>query len=62
MLAHFLNNAGYVPYVVTRTRYEDYVIRFNGDYRVEVKLVDYLPSDVKYSLIAVKLRHGDDNQ
>ncbi|WP_446751624.1 ketopantoate reductase family protein [Vulcanisaeta sp. JCM 16161] len=54
LLAHFLNNAGYVPYVVTRTRYEDYVIRFNGDYRVEVKLVDYLPSDVKYSLIAVK--------
>ncbi len=55
LLAYFLNNAGYVPYVVTRTRYGRYLIKFGGgEYEVRVRLVDKLPSDVKYTLIAVK--------
>ncbi len=54
LLAHFLNNAGYVPYVVTRTRYGRYVIKFGEEREVRVRLIDKLPSDVKYTLIAVK--------
>ncbi|BDR93239.1 ketopantoate reductase family protein [Vulcanisaeta souniana] len=54
LLAHFLNNAGYVPYVVTRTHYGRYIIRFGEEHEVRVKLVDKLPSGVKYTLIAVK--------
>ncbi|WP_367834235.1 ketopantoate reductase family protein [Vulcanisaeta sp. JCM 16159] len=54
LLAHFLNNAGYVPYVVTRTRYSRYLIKFGGEHEIRVRLVDKLPSDVKYTLIAVK--------
>ena len=54
LLAYFLNNAGYVPYAVVRTRYERYVVRFGGEHVVRVRLVDRLPSDVRYALIAVK--------
>ena len=54
LLAYFLNNAGYVPYAVVRTRYGRYVVRFNGEHEIRVRLVDRLPSDVRYALIAVK--------
>ncbi|ABW02609.1 ketopantoate reductase family protein [Caldivirga maquilingensis] len=54
LLTYFLNRAGFTPYVITRTLYDRYIIRLNGDYDLSIKLVQELPSEVKYTLIAVK--------
>jgi len=54
LLAYFLNQAGYVPHVVTRSRRERYVLKWGGETHVlQVAVVDELPP-VDYTLVAVK--------
>jgi len=54
LLAYFLNQAGYVPHVVTRSRRERYVLKWGGEaYVLQVALGDKLPP-VDYTLVAVK--------
>ncbi|WP_292000541.1 ketopantoate reductase family protein [Caldivirga sp.] len=54
MLAYFLNKAGHIPYVLTKGR-EHCTVEFNGNkHQVKVKVVNYLPGNVKYTLVAVK--------
>ncbi|WP_069807795.1 ketopantoate reductase family protein [Vulcanisaeta thermophila] len=54
LLTYFLNRAGFAPYVITRTLHERYIVRFNGDHELSIKLVQEFPDEVRYSLIAVK--------
>lgn len=53
LLAYFLNQAGHVPYAVVR-KGGGRVLKWGGEQRVEVRLVETLPPDVKYALVAVK--------
>lgn len=54
LLAYFLNSAGYVPYAVVRSGGGGRTLRWGGEHAVRVRLVEALPPDVKYALVAVK--------
>jgi len=50
LIAHFLNNAGYTPLVITRTKYDE--VFFNEE-KIQVKYVNEL-NNIKYTFVTVK--------
>lgn len=50
LIAHFLNNAGYTPLVITRTKYDEV---FLNEQRVQIEYVNEL-KNIKYTFVTVK--------
>lgn len=50
LIAHFLNNAGYTPLVITRTKYDEV---FLNEQRVQIKYVNEL-KNIRYTFVTVK--------
>jgi len=50
LIAHFLNNAGYTPLVITRTKYDEV---FFNEHRIQIKYVNEL-NNIKYTFVTVK--------